>query len=178
MYAFTWSSPVAHCDDIQGGVTDPYVIGLDDALEGLMPKAEFLKKATPHSTLHVHQRLPRHIADTANITLTETDYERIMGTNDLVGIEYLDQGKLAAAAVARLLVRDPDTGKSSYATGFMVSPRLLLTNRHVLKNADVARASLAEFGYEFDATGMSKDTEVRIQSVHSRKHEMEWISCL
>eukprot|EP00879_Flechtneria_rotunda_P023589 GHRR01024956.1.p1 GENE.GHRR01024956.1~~GHRR01024956.1.p1 ORF type:complete len:361 (+),score=112.02 GHRR01024956.1:777-1859(+) len=66
----------------------------------------------------------------------------------------------AAAAVARLLTLDPATGKRGYATGFMVAPRLLLTNRHVLPNIGVARASMAEFGYEYDVSGNTKDTEV------------------
>ena len=38
----------------------------------------------------------------------------------------------------------------------MVSPRLLLTNRHVLPDKETAAASMVEFGYEKDERGIAK----------------------
>lgn len=142
---------------------DKYAINLGDALENIMSKDAFTKACQKPTTLQSRAPttgLPRTIADRAGLTLTQTDFERIMGTNDLVGVEYLEQGMRAAAAVARMLILDPETGKRGYATGFMVAPRLLLTNRHVLPHKEVAAASMAEFGYEYDVYGMTKNTEV------------------
>eukprot|EP00879_Flechtneria_rotunda_P004998 GHRR01005274.1.p1 GENE.GHRR01005274.1~~GHRR01005274.1.p1 ORF type:complete len:526 (+),score=120.08 GHRR01005274.1:366-1943(+) len=138
-----------------------YAVSLDYALRGIMSQTDYMAKKEPKSALREPPAsLPRTIADRANLALTQTDFERIMGTNDLVGVEYLAQGMAAAAAVARLLLLDPSSGQRGYATGFMVSPRLLLTNRHVLPDIGVAYASQVEFNYEYGANGMPKGTDV------------------
>ncbi|MBL6081195.1 DNA/RNA non-specific endonuclease [Belnapia sp. T18] len=91
--------------------------------------------------------------------VTRFDVERTLGTNDLVGIEFLERGLRAARAVTRVLVSDPAEGMEACATGFMVSPRLLLTNAHVLPSKEVARSTLVEFGYELDSERQAKPTE-------------------
>lgn len=140
-----------------------YTIKLDDALDGIMSRDAYERARQRTAAFRpptTANGLPRTIPDRAGLTLTQTDFERIMGTNDLVGVEYLEQGMRAAAAVARILILDPETGERGYATGFMVAPRLLLTNRHVLPSKEVAAASMAEFGYEYDVNGITKDSEV------------------
>lgn len=42
---------------------------------------------------------------------------QILGTNDLVGVEYLTRGVRAAAAVGRILIRDEAKNASGYASG-------------------------------------------------------------
>ena len=79
-------------------------------------------------------------------------FERIIGDSDLLSINFLDRGRKAAAAVCRIKV--PSDGGIWYGTGFLVGPRLLLTNHHVLANADEASQSEAEFGYEHDLDGV------------------------
>lgn len=79
-------------------------------------------------------------------------YERIIGDSSLMSVNYLDRGKRAAAAVCRIKV--PSDGGAWYGTGFLVGPRLLLTNHHVLGNADEASQAEAEFGYEHDVDGV------------------------
>ncbi|MFD2052905.1 DNA/RNA non-specific endonuclease [Mesorhizobium calcicola] len=79
-------------------------------------------------------------------------FERIVGDSDLMSINFLDRGKKAAAAVCRIKV--PSDGGFWYGTGFLVGPRLLLTNHHVLGNADEASQCSAEFGYEHDVDGV------------------------
>ena len=79
-------------------------------------------------------------------------FERIIGDSDLLSINFLDRGKRAAAAVCRIKV--PSDGGAWYGTGFLVGPRLLLTNHHVLGNADEASQAEAEFGYEHDLDGV------------------------
>jgi len=79
-------------------------------------------------------------------------FERIIGASDLLSINFLERGKQASAAVCRIKV--PSNGGAWYGTGFLVGPRLLLTNHHVLGNEDEASQAEAEFGYEHDADGV------------------------
>jgi endonuclease G len=94
-------------------------------------------------------------------TLVESDrsdpngFERIIGDSDLMSINFLDRGRRAAAAVCRIKV--PSDGGAWYGTGFLVGPRLLLTNHHVLGNADEASQAEAEFGYEHDLDGVLQE---------------------
>jgi endonuclease G, mitochondrial len=82
-------------------------------------------------------------------------YERVIGDSDLMSINFLDRGKRAAVAVCRIKV--PSDGGAWYGTGFLVGPRLLLTNHHVLGNADEASQCEAEFGYEHDLEGVLQE---------------------
>lgn len=85
--------------------------------------------------------------------ISRRDFERIIGRNDLLPINYLERGLLAARAVGRIDVREPFGGGGSWGTGFLVGPRLMVTNNHVIESVDDARRSTIEFGYERGATG-------------------------
>ena len=79
--------------------------------------------------------------------------ERILGTNDLMGIQFLDSGLAVSRSVARIHIKSQQGQLEGYGTGFMVSPRLLLTNNHVLEAATSARRSQAEFNFEVGRDG-------------------------
>ena len=79
--------------------------------------------------------------------------ERVINTADFVGVRYLEAGVVAAQAVGRVDVRDGAGRVVAYGTGSMVSPELLLTNHHVLPDADTARASSIEFDFEDEIDG-------------------------
>lgn len=79
--------------------------------------------------------------------------EKIINSNDLLGIRYLEAGVMAARAVCRVNVCDREDHVAEYGTASLVSPRLLLTNHHVLPSADVARISCAEFNYQDGVDG-------------------------
>ena len=74
--------------------------------------------------------------------------ERIIGRDDLFPISYLEAGLQAANPVCRIVIRDRIGRVLGHATGFLVSPSLLLTNNHVLENYDTAKFSVAQFNYE------------------------------
>jgi len=74
--------------------------------------------------------------------------ERIIGRDDLFPISYLEAGLQAANPVCRIEIRDRIGRVLGHATGFLVSPSLLLTNNHVLENVDTAQFSVAQFNYE------------------------------
>ncbi|MBZ9593822.1 endonuclease [Streptomyces erythrochromogenes] len=77
--------------------------------------------------------------------------ERFMGRNDLIGIDYLEGGFLAARSIGRITVRSP--GSSHHGTGFLVSPSLLMTNNHVLGSAEEAAAGVIAFNFQAGLDG-------------------------
>ncbi|MGQ0580318.1 MAG: DNA/RNA non-specific endonuclease [Reyranella sp.] len=76
--------------------------------------------------------------------------ERIFGkTVDFVDVAFFDRGRRAARAVARIITRDG----AALGTGFLISPRLLMTNNHVIGDERAANGLWAEFDYELDLDG-------------------------
>lgn len=74
--------------------------------------------------------------------------ERIINTNDLLDVRYLDGGATAERSVGRVDIRDERARLVGYGTGSLVSPELLLTNHHVLPDGPTAAASGIEFNYQ------------------------------
>lgn len=72
--------------------------------------------------------------------------ERVIGTNNLLGIGFLARGLTVARAVAKIHIVAPQG--NGFGTGFLVSPRLLLTNHHVLESKAIAVNSEVEFNYQ------------------------------
>lgn len=89
--------------------------------------------------------------------------EQIVGSNDLT--RHLPSLAAAEAAkpVARL-VRLPGANYDPLpiATGFLVSPSLLLTNHHVFPTPDAAREAFANFGFIQDERGIDKGRYFRL----------------
>ncbi|KAB8330708.1 hypothetical protein SD80_029085 [Scytonema tolypothrichoides VB-61278] len=81
------------------------------------------------------------------------DLERFLGRNDLLPVNFLQKGTLAARAVCRIWVADLFGSNGGWGTGFLVSPRLLITNHHVIESVDAAMRASAQFGYEMDISG-------------------------
>jgi endonuclease I/V8-like Glu-specific endopeptidase len=80
--------------------------------------------------------------------------ERIIrGRNDLVGLSFLELGLRVASTVGRVNIRSSFNTITGYGTGFMVSPRLLLTNNHVLRDEQMAARSQVEFNYQATFSG-------------------------
>jgi endonuclease G, mitochondrial len=73
------------------------------------------------------------------------NFEAIVGGNDLAEVSFLDKGVRAARAVCRLSQANQPIG-----TGFLVAPGIIMTNHHVLEDAEAARSFVAEFNYQLD----------------------------
>jgi endonuclease G len=67
-------------------------------------------------------------------------------TIDFTGVSFLQRGRTAANAVARVAWNT----HRPHGSGFMVSDRLFITNNHVIPNEDEARQLQVEFDYELD----------------------------
>lgn len=87
---------------------------------------------------------------------TPLEREAMQGTNDLLDVNFLERCSLACQAVGRIDARSPD-GRVR-ATGFLISPGLLITNHHVLPDADVAATGTVEFGYRYNIAGELSQT--------------------
>ena len=84
--------------------------------------------------------------------------ERLIGASDLLPLSYLEAGLACATHVCRVEVHDRRGSVLGYGTGFMVAPDLMLTNNHVLRDAQTALYSLAQFDYENDLAMQPRPT--------------------
>ena len=99
----------------------------------------------------LRQRIAQALGEGSDAAQLAVD--RLVSGGDALNVSYLERGMIAADAVARIEVRNGESELVGYGTGFMVSPRLLLTNHHVLPSADDAAQSWVHFRYEYDALG-------------------------
>ncbi|MEU6686898.1 serine protease [Streptomyces sp. NPDC046832] len=88
--------------------------------------------------------------------------ERIIDlSNELQAWSFLPRGVRAGATVARITLRRGGR-ELPHGTGFLVSPRLLMTNHHVLPDESFARSCFAEFNAQVTADNVP-DTVVRME---------------
>lgn len=82
-------------------------------------------------------------------TVASAALEKIIGAQSmLVPVAYLERGMRAARSVARIRLSDGSTG-----SGFLTAGNILITNHHVLADAEVARRAVAQFNYQRTLTG-------------------------
>jgi V8-like Glu-specific endopeptidase len=81
--------------------------------------------------------------------------EKLMGQKStLVPITYLEIGLVRARSVVRVKRQDGSSG-----TGFITDGNTLITNNHVLPNAEAARSSVIQFNYQQTAGGLNASIE-------------------
>lgn len=94
---------------------------------------------------------------------TSATLERLMGPKStLVPISYLEIGLRCARSVVRIKRDDGGLG-----TGFITDGNLLITNNHVLPNAEAAEQSVVQFNYQLLADGahaLYEDAELEIET--------------
>jgi len=127
------------------------------AMEGLMINPDPIPQANPATDLQAANR--KMTLEYKAPEPTDFAYERAIGKNDSVYSNFVELLMDAKEKVGRILVRK-GSNLAGYATGFMVSPRLMLTNWHVFQNATDAQNSEVQFGYEFDITGKEKTATI------------------
>jgi endonuclease G len=110
---------------------------------------------------HVERR-KRMIASVAVENVADA-FERYIGDNELLPINYLLLGYLQSRAVGLIRYFDRNQGKEAVATGFLVSESLLMTNHHVFPVGNLAefqafaKDPTIEFNYEYDLDGNRAD---------------------
>jgi V8-like Glu-specific endopeptidase len=111
---------------------------------------------SPDETVQLLRRGATSVAAPATETVGVEEpnaLERILGTNDLMGVAFLEMGLKAADTVGRIWIGVASGRPIGYGTGFLISSRLLLTNHHVLGDRNLARSSIMEFNYQVGIDG-------------------------
>ena len=111
------------------------------------------------------QQLAKWIArENARALLTRAGLERRIGTWDPTFYAPSETARQAARPVARLVnAPRPGTVVEGFATGFLVSPSLLLTNQHVFPRYVDAVDCAANFLYERQERGINEGTYFNLQ---------------
>ena len=74
--------------------------------------------------------------------------ERIIGeAEEFLSVMFVKRAVVAAASVGRIVTRDTHRG---FGTGFLIAPGILMTNQHVLRSAQEARAASVQFMFELE----------------------------
>lgn len=102
------------------------------------------------------------VASQAEVTpdqINDALVERVIGaTRDFLAVGFFEKGTVASRAVCRI-VTNLGGGRRGLGTGFLVTPSLLMTNWHVLKNDVAATRSVAEFNYQLSDTHAAVSAE-------------------
>lgn len=88
----------------------------------------------------------------ADDELGERIFEQLIGRSEIMPIRFVHKGSNAAPSIGRIVLR---SARQPNGTGFLVSPRLLLTNFHVLPSMEDATANLVQFDFVSRADGSS-----------------------
>jgi len=121
-------------------------------------KQEIAEKDSNTLVSEKRRRLRSERLKEAESIFSPTAKERMLGLNDLVDVNYLTRALRASKAVCRVIIRDQNFRERGNASGFKVSPTLLLTNHHVFNDEEAALNSLIEFDFELDNIGNPKST--------------------
>jgi endonuclease G len=132
------------------------------ALESLQPKTvtetdqQRRDRLTRLSTIASRERAkalalaadasPRAAASQSDVIKT-IGLERVIGSRDLLDINFLELAIGVSRAVGRL------HGPGEFATGFLVGPRLLMTNHHVFGDVKAALDWILELEYQDNSSG-------------------------
>jgi endonuclease G len=97
---------------------------------------------------------------------TTAIFERIIDESDLLPVFFLEQGARTQRSVARVVLTKPHTVDghtfppgTGWATGFMVSPTLFLTNNHVIPDTAFAKKIRIQFNFQLGPDGTEQTSE-------------------
>ena len=139
-------------------LSDP--VRLMQAAERFQERANPTRAAIPRErTRYLARNLARTKADllaaeakasdgcsTSAATVAEISQERIVGTSDLVDINYLELAISMGRGVARIQIGN------DFGTGFLIGPGLAMTNHHVIQDEDDAHRARFQFDYQDNAS--------------------------
>lgn len=127
--------------------------GYNEAAEQLMRQAPRMTMPAAVSGEHI-ARAPRPPVDLAApsraeraeiASLGEIVLEAVIGANEITPVRFVHRGSQAADAVGRIVFR---SSRAANGTGFLVTPRLLLTNNHVVGDAADASINLLQLAFD------------------------------
>lgn len=81
--------------------------------------------------------------------------ERIIDQSNLLPVHFLTEGAALQGAVGKVIVSPPGWS----GTGFMVSPSLLMTNNHVIRNTSDAGNARFKLNFQMDHNGNARQVD-------------------
>ncbi len=108
---------------------------------------EMAFKSTLNRPASINQSSP------TSFLIENIGFERVIGKSDFLGMDFLELALAISRFVCRIHIRSSPGRTLGYGTGFMVSPRLMITNNHVLSNQAEVVNSEVEFDYQYDRFG-------------------------
>ncbi len=104
------------------------------------------------------------LRDPKDIEIGRRVYEQIIDVNNMLSVTFLSEGSRMARGVGRVTLEVP--GGKRLGTGFMVSPRIMMTNNHVLGDSIEAGNANLEFDFYRREEGTTGPiTSFRLQPV-------------
>lgn len=146
---------------------------LKNGPESTFLRGEVERLATEFESLSYRRRLPpakdfknkgaevplEPRSDVAPLSLV---LERVIDESDLLPVSFLEQGVLVQRSVARIVLTRPADSLpagSGWATGFLVSPTLFLTNNHAIEHREFLASVRFEFNYQKGPDGYDRETD-------------------
>ncbi|MCP5007240.1 MAG: trypsin-like peptidase domain-containing protein [Planctomycetes bacterium] len=152
------------------GVTNNFSDHVSDVSEIIGSEIEIL--ASRLSELRLHPPILRTKdfkhpkGDELPLPTAENDttavFERLIDEKDFLPVWFFEQGAQVQRSVARVVLTKPHAGfppGTGWATGFMISPSLFLTNNHVIPNEAFAKKIRMQFNYQLGPDGGERETE-------------------
>lgn len=116
--------------------------------EARRPEREEIKRNIKAAGVLAAAGLKSALGRVAHMTVSEgrlVDLEAVIGDDDSDNVNFLDRGVRAARAVCRM-----SDGRTPMGSGFLVAPGIVMTNHHVIPDAESARTFIAEFDVQLD----------------------------
>ncbi len=132
----------------------PSLLSQAEVMPDMAAPYEYVAPLPPDNIVTPSENLENRKQMLQESALEPVDFalERAIGNNDSVYSNFIELILLAKRKVGRIVVKD-GIEQDGFATGFMVSERLLLTNWHVFKTKEDVRDSEVDFFYELDIFG-------------------------
>lgn len=104
----------------------------------------------------------------------EAGLERIVDESDLLPVSFLEQGVALQRSVGRIVLTRQHEGfppGTGWATGFLVSPTLFLTNNHAISDAAFLQKIRIQFNFQLGPDGVERDSDSYLPEslVHTEK---------
>jgi endonuclease I/V8-like Glu-specific endopeptidase len=147
-------APAADVADQPGSLAKTRRLFAKNSPEWIAKRCERMKATSKDQ--HVREEL----AAASESQQIET-LERIFGRDDMMRLDFFSDGLNAARAVGRIRIVSSSGAISGFGTGFLIAPRLLITNHHVIGTPDEAATSFVEFKYEDNDDGSIPPPSIR-----------------
>lgn len=119
------------------------------SVRGSNPRKNYLARSLARAKAEMlsSEATASGLPSSTSLAVSRFSQERIIGSSDLLDINYLELAIAVGRGVARIKIGN------AFGTGFLVGQNLIMTNHHVLEDENDARMAVAQFDYQDNASG-------------------------